>query len=85
MPAAAYTLEWTFTPVDYFDREFEIEGLDYRAWFALGKVSATVDQEVYDHFNPDVRADLEKAVRTASTARSLSQGVRIGWMALRAS
>lgn len=64
MPAAAYTLEWTFTPVDYFDREFRIDGPDYCAWFALGKVTATVDQEVYEHFNPDVRVELEKAIRS---------------------
>ena len=62
MPAI-YTLEWTFTPADYFDREFEVEGPDYRIWFALGKATASADQEVYDFFNPDLRDIIERAVR----------------------
>ena len=57
-----YSLEWSFTPEDYFDCEFEVLRDDYRVSVNLGKATALVDHRLYDS-NPRLRAEIEASLR----------------------
>lgn len=48
---AKYTIEWIFTPEDYFEEPQHIKGDFYEMWIDIGKVKAEVEVEEENHLD----------------------------------
>ena len=55
------TLEWSFSPPDYFEEPINISRLDYNMSIADGKVVAELNSAIYDA-NPLLRKELHDAL-----------------------
>jgi len=58
---AIMTLDWTFSPPDYFEEPVEISRQDYTMTIANGQVHAKIDPAIYEA-KPGMRAELHDAL-----------------------